>query len=203
VVKSATSAALQAYYQHYLPAANIVYRNDIPSEHAFVTDDFGAACNTKAAPFINNCQFDLAGAILEQLYGKLNARQNGTPAGELIAFDQAAIAPGHGLAETGYVYVPKDCTNGATCRVHVALHGCRQNVADIGEAFIKNSGYNRWADNNRIVVLYPQTGKGAVNSCWDWWGYDSPDYARRSAPQMQAIVAMLDKLAAGKPASAR
>jgi hypothetical protein len=38
------------------------------------------------------------------------------------------------------------------------------------------------------------------NACWDWWGYTGVDYAQKSGPQIQAIYAMLQRLAgkAGK-----
>ena len=82
VVNPSTSADLQRYYQGFLPAANVVFKKDIEAEHAIVTDDYGAPCLTKATPFINNCGFDVAGAILQHLYGPLNAR-NSTPSGNL------------------------------------------------------------------------------------------------------------------------
>ncbi len=203
VVKQTTSVALQDYYQHYLPAANVAYKNDIPSEHAFVTDDYGAACDTKATPFINNCGYDMAGALLQQLYGTLRARNGGAPEGSLAEFDQTTFEKGHGMGAGGRIYVPKACGAGAQCRLHVALHGCKTNVTDIGEEFVRNGGYNRWADSNNIVVLYPQTGKGAVNSCWDWWGYDDANHAKKSAPQMTAIIAMIDALSRPAPAAGK
>ncbi|HEX7635306.1 MAG TPA: fibronectin type III domain-containing protein [Noviherbaspirillum sp.] len=51
-----------------------------------------------------------------------------------------------------------------------------------GRTFVDNAGYNRWADTNNIVVLYPQTtnGNGNPNGCWDWWGYDDPNYAKKN-----------------------
>ncbi len=194
VVNEATTVSLQAYYQNFLSATNIVHKKDIPSEHSFVTDNYGAPCVTKAAPFINNCNFDLAGALLQHLYGALNARKSDGLDGKLVEFDQSIFVTGHGMGETGWVYVPKSCSVAAPCRVHVALHGCKQNTTDVGQEFVRNAGYNRWADTNNIVVLYPQTGKGATNSCWDWWGYDDANYAKKSAPQMKAILAMLEHL---------
>ncbi|HEX9392663.1 MAG TPA: PHB depolymerase family esterase [Usitatibacteraceae bacterium] len=196
VVNPATSADLFSYYQNFLPAANLAYKKDLDAEHAMITDDFGAACTVKASPFINNCGFDLAGAILQHLLGPLNPR-NDMLKGALLEFDQSAFVAGHGMATSGWVYIPEDCAQGAQCRIHVALHGCKQNTADIGEVFVRNAGYNRWADSNRIVVLYPQTGQKAINSCWDWWGYDAPDYAKKSAPQMSAIAAMVAQLGGG------
>ena len=203
VVKEATTTALQAFYANFLPANNIVHKKDIAAEHGFVTDDNGAACLTLATPFIINCNFDLAGALLQHLYGPLNARKSGTLDGSLLEIDQSTFVTGHGMGTTASVYVPKSCAAGATCRLHVALHGCRQNISDVGDAFVRNAGYNRWADTNNIVVLYPQTGKGATNSCWDWWGYDDANYAKKSAPQMTAIMAMVNELSRGAPAPAK
>ena len=206
VVPQSTSADLQKYYEKFLPAANITFRKDIEVEHAMVTDDFGAPCLTKAMPFINNCSFDLAGAILQHLYGTLKPRSSSIAEGSLIEFDQTPFVNGQGMATTGWAYVPKSCSEGATCRVHVALHGCRQNAADIGQVFVRNAGYNRWAEANNMVVLYPQTSQKATNSCWDWWGYNDANHAKKSSPQMTAIVAMLAHLssdaAPAKPAPA-
>ena len=206
VVPQSTSTDLQSYYLNFIPAANIVFKKDIEAEHAVVTDDYGATCLTKAAPFINNCGFDLAGAMLQHLYGALNGRSKSVGDSNLIEFDQTPFVSGSGMAATGWVYVPKSCATGASCRVHVALHGCKQNTADVGQEFIRNAGYNRWAETNNMIVLYPQTSQKATNSCWDWWGYNDANHAKKSAPQMKAIVAMLTQLAsaasAAKPASA-
>ena len=203
VVKEATTIALKDYYANYLSADNIVHKKDIAAEHGFVTDDSCVTCLTKASPFIINCNFDLAGALLQHLYGALNARKAGALDGSLVEFDQTAFATGHGLGTTGWAYVPKSCAAGTSCRLHVALHGCKQNTTDVGQEFVRNAGYNRWADTNSIVVLYPQTGKGATNSCWDWWGYDDANHAKKSAPQMTAIMAMVNALSQRTPAPAK
>lgn len=197
VVQPSTSDALSKYYAAFLPAANIAVKKDIPAAHGFVTDEGTAACDNVAAPFINNCGFDLSGALLQHLYGPLAAKKTGALDGALIEFEQAPFEAAHGMGASGYAFVPKSCASGQSCRIHVALHGCKQNAGDVGDAFAKNAGYNRWADSNNIVVLYPQTGKGATNGCWDWWGYDDAGYARKNAPQMKAIIAMLDRLSSG------
>lgn len=194
-------ADLQTYYGSFVPQANIVYRNNIAAEHAFVTDDYGNGCSTKAPPYINDCNFDLAGAILGQLYGTLNPRNNGTLGGSFVEYDQTPFVSGHGMATTGWVYVPQACAAGERCKLHVVLHGCKQNTADVGQQYVRNTGYNRWADTNKLVMLYPQTSLAATNSCWDWWGYDSVNYAKKSGPQMAAIKAMVDEAASGTPPS--
>jgi poly(3-hydroxybutyrate) depolymerase len=201
VVVPAVMNDLKAYYESFVPAANIVHRDDVAAEHAMVTDDYGNGCATKGSPYINDCDFDAAGAMLSHLYGPLNARNDGALSGRFVEFEQGAFVAGHGMASTGWAYVPAACSAGATCRLHVALHGCVQNTASVGQQWVRNTGYNRWADANGIVVLYPQTGSAAINGCWDWWGYDSADYATKSGPQMAAIKAMVDRVSSGTPPS--
>jgi poly(3-hydroxybutyrate) depolymerase len=196
-VRPAVMDDLQTYYRNFIPEEAIAYKNNLGAAHAMVTDDFGNGCTTSNSPFINDCDFDLAGDLLQHLYGPLNPRNNGSLGGSLIEFDQSAFVSGHGMAATGWVYVPQSCTAGARCRLHVVFHGCRQNATLVGQQFVRNTGYNRWADTNHMVVLYPQTSTAAINSCWDWWGYDSPDYARKSGPQMAAVKAMVTQLGSG------
>jgi poly(3-hydroxybutyrate) depolymerase len=83
--------------------------------------------------------------------------------------------------------------------VHVAFHGCRQGIGFIGRTFARKAGYNRWADVNRIVVLYPQAEASRywpVNprGCWDWWGYSGADYAAKGGAQLSAVHRMLEAL---------
>jgi len=200
-VKPAVMNDLKTYYQGFVPAANIVYKNTIASGHAMITDDYGSSCGSTASPYINDCDFDLAGEILKQLHGPLNARNNGTLSGTFTEFDQGAFVSGHGMAATGWVYVPQSCSAGAVCKLHVVFHGCQQNTALVGQQYVRNTGYNRWADTNGIVVLYPQTSTQATNSCWDWWGYDNANYAKKSGPQMAAVRAMMTTLASGSAPS--
>jgi poly(3-hydroxybutyrate) depolymerase len=196
-VRPAVMDDLRTYYREFTAEAGLAYKNNLAAAHAMVTDDFGNGCTTSSSPFINDCNFDLAGELLQHLYGPLNPRNDGTLSGSFVEFDQGEFVSGHGMAATGWAYVPQACSSGAGCRLHVAFHGCRQNVTLVGQQFVRNTGYNRWADSNRMVVLYPQTSTLAVNSCWDWWGYDSADYARKSGPQMAAVKAMVTRLAGG------
>lgn len=61
-----------------------------------------------------------------------------------------------------------------------------------------DTGYNHWADSNKLLVLYPQVNKSLVPSnpqgCWDWWGYTGANYAYKSGTQMKAIKAMVNRL---------
>jgi hypothetical protein len=55
-----------------------------------------------------------------------------------------------------------------------------------GTTFVRNAGYNKWADSNGMIVLYPQATATLPNpeGCWDWWGYDDPNYALKSGRQI-------------------
>jgi hypothetical protein len=199
--------AVAFYRAAGVPAAAIRHVDDLPAGHAFVTLDQGSACDVTRSPFINDCDYDQAGAILEHLYGPL-APPADEPAGALLEFDQTEFLPEatrHGLAATGFVYLPASCAGGAACRVHVAFHGCKQTAELIGDAFVTRTGYNRWADANRLIILYPQADETLANpnACWDWWGYDDPDYMTRSGRQMAAVRAMLGRLAGESAPPAR
>jgi poly(3-hydroxybutyrate) depolymerase len=202
-VKQAVMNEAYNYYQHYISSSNLFYKNNLASEHAMVTDYFGSTCSTKASPYINNCNFDLAGEILKWIYGALNARNNGTLGGSFVEFNQTefiANPASHGMASSGWAYVPANCGAGQQCKAHVVLHGCQQDPTKIQDKYYRNTGYNRWADTNNIVVLYPQSApssSGNPNGCWDWWGYDDPNYAKKSGRQMVAIKAMVDRITSG------
>ena len=202
--------ATRRFYRAFLPAAQIAVVKNIAAGHAMVTANTGAACAATAPPFINNCKFDAAGALLAHLHGPLAAPVD--TGGRLMAFDQNEFAGGDAyalsLAPAGYAWVPERCSE-ARCRVHVVFHGCRQNAEAVGETFVRDAGYNRWASANRTIVLYPQTiaRNGAGRSphgaswifnprgCWDWWGYTGANYHLRNAPQLQAVRLMLLRLA--------
>jgi hypothetical protein len=182
-----------------VPAANILLLEKGPAGHAFVTENAGIPCGTNGAPYVTDCDYDQAGALLKHIYGSL-APPSSTVGGAFVRFDQSEFfddLPPTGMADTGVVYVPLTCRQTAGCRVHVAFHGCAQSESRVGGAFTESTGFSRWADTNRFIVLFPQAGVSAVNpqACWDWWGYTGRDFLTRSAPQIRAVEAMLKRLA--------
>jgi len=202
---------LYDYYRYFVRPENIVYDKSVVAAHSMVTQDYGHPCayqgdgNQPEDIFINDCDYDAAGKLLTHILGPLNQPAT-TVSGSIVAFDQAEFISdpvGHSMNPAGYAYIPADCDDGAACRVHVAFHGCRQQPARIGDKFYVNAGYNRWADTNRIIVLYPQTINSDLppvynpRGCWDWWGYDDANFAKRSGRQMRAVKLMLDRLASG------
>jgi poly(3-hydroxybutyrate) depolymerase len=213
VAKSVTDAAAE-FYRHYLGkagAGNLFYQTTLEAGHSQVVGTTRAAnklnsCAANQAPYINQCGYDQAGVILQHIYGALDPPSSGEPTGSLRRFSQAHYASGDpaslSMDNVGYVFVPKDCELGKACRVHVALHGCKQNAANIGALFATAGGYNPWADGNRIIVLYPQASSQPPfnpDACWDWWSYLTHDdsFVTKSGRQIRAIKSMLDALTAG------
>ena len=198
VTPPVVDALVRFYRLVGVPDANLLVERRIASGHAFITQGPAAPCAATEAPFINDCDYDQAGAILRHIYGALEP-PSASPRGTLARFDQAEFLRrprAHGLDETGLIYVPATCQNGAGCRVHVAFHGCLQGRELIGDQYATRTGYNRWADDNRFVVLYPQAVRTPWNprGCWDWFAYDDPAYFTKSGRQMAAVKGMLDRL---------
>jgi poly(3-hydroxybutyrate) depolymerase len=219
VAKSVTDATAD-FYRHYLGDAgrgNLYYQTALGAGHSLVVGGEPRinglnGCNENTDPYIDQCGYDQAGIALQHIYGALNPPNRGRLTGTTKSFDQSMYSEGNtfvlSLGDKGYVFVPKDCEEGGRCRVHIALHGCKQDADDIGRRFVDDTGYNAWADTNHLIVLYPQTNeRAAVNpeACWDWWGYiDHTDgYVTKSGKQISTIKRMLDALTAGAmPAAA-
>lgn len=191
--------AAQGYYKEAGVAPGNITLVEGEGGHAFITDQGGAACGITAAPYVSDCNYGQAKAILVWIYGPL-AEASPQPAGRFVPFDQQVFAePGDGFADEGVVYVPPSCSERPGCRVHIALHGCDQSSEAVGETFVKASGFAEIADTNRLVILFPQAkASSGVNphGCWDWWGYTGLDYLGKDAPQIKAIWAMVEQLAA-------
>ncbi len=196
---------LQQYYVSFTSGSNITYNHDTPAEHAWITPDALDPCALLSPPFMNNCGIDVEKTFLTMFYGKLQSR-NASPEGSYVQFNQNAFCQGSNCAaismdSTAWLYVPKNCAANEACRLVIALHGCLSNQQTIGTLFVKQSGINEWADNNDILVLYPQTIASVVpdnpEGCWDWWGYTDSNYAVQAGPQMTAIMNMVSRITSG------
>ena len=201
VVGPNTADQVVNLYKAFTPSSNIRYDNTNPATHAFPTNIDGPGIHPCGGDGVTNCGFDGAGAVLQWIYGPLNPPNNGILSGSLIQFDQGAfVTPGNGMDSEGWIYVPASCANGALCRLHVALHGCSQSYSLVGSYFIVNSGYNRWADTNNIIVLYPQNLPDSKNSpppyqgCWDFQADYGLNYDQKSGVQPTAITNMVSRI---------
>jgi poly(3-hydroxybutyrate) depolymerase len=208
---------LAEFYDHY--AVPLSYRNQLPAGHGWISPLGPVPCAETASPYINDCSpYDAQADSLGVMFGSVKAPNTGKPRGILSTFDQNRYAvapqagngdltrsggPAIGMGGTGYVYTPNSCTQGAQCKVVLALHGCQQTAEQIGDTFARDSGLNAYADTNDFVVLYPQArpdgGPVIYNpkGCWDWWGYLGPedvDYATQLGPQMRTVMNMVTAL---------
>jgi len=201
VVLQPVMRKLEQYYQHYIiNPQNIVSIFNISCPHAMITDNYGEPCAHFGSPFINNCSYDLAGAILRQIYGNLKPRVEPV-LDNIVMVKQSDFVPLHdpalftSLAKIAYVYYPTGCSRSPTncTRVHVVFHGCLMTVAEIGDALYAHGGYIQWAESNQIVVVFPQLVRDdLVNplGCWDFWGYTGLDFATKFAIQIATVYNM-------------
>ncbi|HAT41877.1 MAG TPA: polyhydroxybutyrate depolymerase [Rheinheimera sp.] len=193
-VGTVVSDALVKQYQTL--GAKVTYDNTRPFAHHFPTLSTGTACDKSESPFLGNCNFDAAGALLKTLLPNLKAKANAA-SGQLLTLDQQALAgeSASSLGDTAYLYVPSQCAAGQACQLHIAFHGCKQYADAIGDTFARGTGLNDYADSNNLVILYPQTEKSMMspfnpNGCWDWWGYTGADYATKDGAQVKAVRAL-------------
>jgi poly(3-hydroxybutyrate) depolymerase len=219
-VKPAVVDDLTRYYKQLAKPENVVHRTKPNAEHAMPTLTFGNDCPVHGDPYISDCDYDAAGNLLKWIYPGLKPKAAGTLRGKVLAFDQGDFIDSpatHDMADTGWVFIPEKCAAQKPCRLHVALHGCKQypeyryfkdgSFVVFEDTFVVNAGYNEWADTNDIIVLYPQAKRSAPmfagwmildrnpNGCWDWWGYDDAGYATRKGSQIAAIRKMIDRIA--------
>ncbi len=204
-IKPTVVAENRIFYSKFTKEKNIVYKNDIPAAHAMIVDTGKTACDVSEEPYISNCNFDLPGAMLNWIHGKLKPRVPSLPA-NLLKYNQdefrGATRDSDAFDSTAWIYVPSACQSGEECKLHVALHGCQQGQSYVGDKYVRNAGYNEWAEANKIIVLYPQvSSSGKLGTptqnplgCWDWWGYSGTEYATRDGVQITAIKKMVDRL---------
>jgi poly(3-hydroxybutyrate) depolymerase len=204
VVDPGVVKKVETYYGHFVDEpGNVKAVFDVPSEHALPTLDYGNACSYRGSPYIGNCSYDAAGALMQHIYNDTLSPPSNCTVGKLLEFSQQPFVPlGYSLTTaalygSGFVYIPSKCADAQNpCKLHVALHGCEQTVPQIGTQYYTNSGLNRWAEQNMIVILYPQAKVTTLNpkGCWDWWGYSGVQYASKLGAQMQAIHKMVSQI---------
>ena len=196
VMHADVTEAARAFYAD-LEAKVVVADNDVPAAHGLPTLDKGVACDAMESPFLNACNYDAAGEMLQTLYGDLEPR--GSTLAELQEVPQPGASSATMLANA-LAYIPESCLAGKFCGVHIAFHGCQQSTAFVGDAFARGAGYNEWAETNNLLVLYPQVDSSKIAplnpmGCWDWWGYTDEAYATKGGAQIAVVKATLDLLA--------
>jgi len=199
---------LQSEYLRY--GANVRFDNTFPAAHGWESPKGELDCGTSGSPFMVRCMangsaYDSVQTWLTMFLGSLAPRNNGGLHGSLMTFDQSEFgaSPNVSMSPTGTVFVPKSCAQGKTCGFVLALHGCLQQSALIGDRWVTEAGINEWADSNALIVLYPDTIATSApnptnpNACFDWWGYSNqvdPNYAIKSGLQMSVLYSMVQRV---------
>jgi poly(3-hydroxybutyrate) depolymerase len=207
VVNPQEMADLESEYKHY--GANVTTDFTYPANHGWESPNGVVPCPTATEPYMIVCDqgsqpYDSEKTWLGLFFGSLVPRNNATLGGSLINFDQTAFgaAASNSMDTNGWIFVPKSCAGGASCGFVLALHGCLQNQGIIGDDFVTEAGINQWADTNNFIVMYPYAVEALdpVNpmGCWDWWGYDDPNYATKAGTQIGIVYKMVQR-ATGLP----
>ncbi|MFE3191332.1 PHB depolymerase family esterase [Nocardia sp. NPDC059240] len=205
-VLQAVNDDLATYYTDF--GANVTYNKSSAAGHAWVSPLGPVNCSDTQSPFVNNCNNDPEKEMLTKFFGSVSAPA-ATLNGKLIQFDQKAYAPGGNASaismdDKGFAYIPQSCASGTSCRLMVALHGCKQgyDYQSLGDAFMKDANLNEYADTNNMIVLYPQAipdnNNTNPNGCWNWYGFEGDaNYAWHGGKQIEAIMAMVHKISGG------
>lgn len=206
VVPQKSMDDLDSEYAHYR-ASPIVFDSTYPAEHGWESPDGSLACGTLGEPYMIECDagahvYDSEKTWLTMFLGRLAARNDGRLQGNLQRFDQTEFgaSASNSMDTTGWVFVPQPCAaGGKPCALIVAFHGCLQNQATIGNTYAIESGIDEWADRNGIIVLYPYAIASSTvpynpQGCWDWWGYDDPNYATKNGTQISIVYKMVQRL---------
>jgi poly(3-hydroxybutyrate) depolymerase len=221
IVPQSTVQELARFYELMgVRAASMQVKDGPDAMHGMPIDALASGntakhCERPEPSFLVKCDYGAAGLLLQFLYPGASAPTAGSQgSGRIVRFDQTeffdASDESASLNKSGYLYVPQDCENGAPsapkCRLHVAFHGCEQYEQRIHETFVRDAGYNAWADANHLMILYPQATqwrrplidpaglRSNPQGCWDWWGYSGSGYLTRDGKQMKAIRAMIARM---------
>ncbi len=209
VVNPLEMVDLQSQYLRH--GAKVRFDNTFPAAHGWESPEGELDCGTNGSPFMVKC-FEANGTVYDSVktwltlfLGSLVPRNDGKLQGALLTFDQTEFgaSPNVSMSPTGKVFVPRSCTEGRKCGFVLALHGCLQQSALIGDRWVTQAGINEWADTNALVVLYPETIATSApdptnpKACFDWWGYSNqvdPNYALKSGVQMSVLYAMVRRV---------
>lgn len=202
VVSPTVVKSLLSYYSAFTNPINIVADFNVKAEHCFPTLDYGEECTTLGSPYIGNCKFDGAGVALKNIYPKLNLTRGTSINENLFSFDQTPYFSSlkSSIGDTGYIYIPSSCQSGInSCHLHISFHGCEQTLDLIGNQYAADTGFNSWAEENDIIVLYPYVKVSSVipynpKGCWDWWSYTGDNYGLKSGVQLQFVRSLIGAL---------
>lgn len=190
--------AAEELYSKY--GVDLVDKFDLVAGHTMPTTKYGNICSVTQSPFIGKCDYNGALESLKHLHGDhITEKSMEVKSSNLFKIKQNTS--GTVMGSEAYVYAPEACqSEGAECPLHVVFHGCKQTIKDIGTKYVEETGYNEVAEDNNMVILYPQATSSMLsnpNGCWDWWGYTNGDYANQKGKQISEVFRLITGLQQG------
>ncbi|CAE8585927.1 unnamed protein product [Polarella glacialis] len=209
IYEQGSVAKTRDFFAEFVPASQLLFKNDIPSGHAYSLPGSkpwpcGAEGLLSNIPF-QNCDYDGPGAALQHIYGGgLAPPADKASLSKLKWFDQKPFYGDKdvtGLARWGLVYVPTSCeaASSRACDLFVSFPGCGFTSYSTFVLLVTNLNFNSWAETNHIIVLYPKLAshgstKQQQEGCWNVYGQTGANYATRDAPQMLAVRQMVKQV---------
>eukprot|EP00040_Diaphanoeca_grandis_P012459 m.63123 g.63123 ORF g.63123 m.63123 type:complete len:378 (+) comp23243_c0_seq1:36-1169(+) len=211
-LKGSVQSTTNFFLEVGVPKNSVFFETHIDSPHLVPGID-PYLCWWEEWPGKDNCTFDGAGAALKWIYGAdafQGGRDNNTQKliKKMKPFNQTKYFPTDGrdplLDNQGSIFIPTSCTAAAleasgadACKLHLFLHGC--GVSFSFTVFSQYTGFNEWAERNRLIVLYPKMATRGDTSqehsgCWDGYGQTGHDYDLKTSSQMETIVNMIADL---------
>lgn len=87
-------------------------------------------------------------------------------------------------ARAALFYAPENL-DPAKAKIVVVIHGCLQSA----EAMAAGTGFNHLADQNNLIIVYPQVPAGSHSlNCWGWF---APENQKRESGQLKLIFDQL------------
>ena len=199
VDRPVVEAAKRFYAAAGVPAGSVTLVEK-EGGHAFITETEGTACGLSEEPYVSDCDYDQAKAILEWIYGPPLADPSTKPDGQVHHLRPIALQPwrrqracrrGRGLCARGL----REPFEAAACisRCMAASRRARPSATPSS----RRAALPATPIPTGSSILFPQIAGSVVNphGCWDWWGYSDIDYLGKDAPQIKAIWAMAERLA--------
>lgn len=149
VVRPPMAEKLREFYTKFAVPATALKVVEKPGAHNFPTDRReGIPCNEEKVPYIANCDYDLAGDLLQHVLGR-KLEKSKINSKNLLLVTQTS-APGS-MHRYGYLYANEYClSNPQLCDLHVAFHGCKMSD-DYDESFQKS--YEEGIKMGKVLIV--------------------------------------------------
>ena len=203
----------ERYYRHYVGGSAVFYEKGLEAGHGQPPPIPATVVRRGGRPLHQQVQLRRGGrAAALDIDGPLDPPNTGRLGGEFVRVDQTRSSPtrprtawtrpaGSTCRRPAAPAPAAGCTSPSTAAGRPQGFAPAPGLPAYGTTFVRHAGYAEWADTNGIIVLYPQAApapsEGDPLGCWDWWGYDDPDYALKRGRQMAAVKGMVDRIAGG------